>query len=120
MTTWDEKRRYKRAYIKLPVEYRGKNVWQMVEALDISMGGMFVATNKIEPAQTKIEIMFELGKETKKTIHAEGLVAWIRTTPIKNEKGDITRPAGMGIMFTKLTPFMSKEEIETLVKNSGG
>lgn len=120
MNAGEEKRKHKRAYIKIPVEYRGKNVWQMVEALDISAGGMFVATDKIEPAQTKIEIMFELGKETKKTIRAEGTVAWIRPIPIKNERGEITQPAGMGIMFTKLTPFMSKEEIDALVKNSGG
>lgn len=119
MINWDEKRQHKRAFIKLRVEYRGKHFWQMVEAQDISAGGMFIATDKVEPPKTKIEVMFELGKEeNKKTIHAEGAVAWSRTEAIKDEKGEIV-PAGMGIMFTKITPALSKNTINELVKEMG-
>ena len=111
-----EKRKYKRAYVKLTVECRGKNFWQMVEAQDISAGGMFVATEKVEPPQTKLEVMFELGKEDKKkTIRAEAVVAWNRPQAAKDEKGEI-RLAGMGIMFTKVTPLASKNIIEDIVK----
>jgi Tfp pilus assembly protein PilZ len=118
MINWDEKRKYKRAFIKLAVEYRGKSFWQMVEANDISAGGMFVATDKVEPAQTKIEIIFELGKEPyKKTIRAEGVVAWSRAQAAKDEKGEAV-PAGMGIMFTKTFPFVSKEVFENLLKEA--
>ncbi|TAN62291.1 hypothetical protein EPN16_01820 [bacterium] len=118
MINWDEKRKYKRAFIKLAVEYRGKNFWQMVEANDISAGGMFVATDKVEPAQTKIEVIFELGKEPyKKTIRAEGVVAWSRAQAAKDEKGEAV-PAGMGIMFTKTFPFVSKEIFENLLKEA--
>ncbi|HAH20492.1 MAG TPA: hypothetical protein DCL49_06255 [Candidatus Omnitrophica bacterium] len=115
----NEKRKHKRALVKLKVEYRGKSFWQMVEAQDLSAGGMFIATEKVEPAQTKIEVMFELGKENKKTIRAEGVVAWNRTQSIKTADGEVL-PAGMGIMFTKITPFLSKQFIDDMIKNSGG
>ena len=115
----NEKRKHKRALVKLKVEYRGKSFWQMVEAQDLSAGGMFIATEKVEPAQTKIEVMFELGKEDKKTIRAEGVVAWNRTQSIKTADGEVL-PAGMGIMFTKITPFLSKQFIDDMIKNSGG
>lgn len=116
--SWEEKRKHKRAFIKLLVEYRGKSFWQMVEARDISAGGMFIVTEKVEPPQTKIEVIFELGKENnKKTIRAEGVVAWSRAQAIKDEKGEVA-PAGMGIMFTKIFPFVSKEAIDNLVKNT--
>lgn len=111
-----EKRRHKRTYIKLPVECRGKSYWQYIEARDISAGGMFVVTDKVEPPRTKVEIMFELGEEKdKKFILAEGAVAWNRPNPIMDETGKV-QSAGMGIMFTKLTPLSAKEFIDQLVK----
>jgi Tfp pilus assembly protein PilZ len=113
---WQEKRKYKRAYIKLPVECRGKTYWQYIEARDISAGGMFVVTDKVEPPSTKVEIMFELGEEKdKRFILAEGVVAWNRPNPIMDETGKV-QSAGMGIMFTKLTPLPAKQFIEQLVK----
>ena len=116
MMNWEEKRKQKRALIRLKAEYRGKNLWQMVEARDISAGGMFIATDKVEPAQTKVELLFELGKdEHKKNIRAEGVVAWNRLKPLKDEKGEL-QPAGMGIMFTKITPSVSKNTIDEIVK----
>lgn len=116
MINWEEKRKHKRAFIRLKVEYRGKNLWRMVEARDISTGGMFVATDKVEPPQTKVELLFELGKdEYKKNIRAEGVVAWNRPRPIKDEKGEI-QPAGMGIMFTKIIPSLAKKAIDEIVK----
>ena len=116
MINWEEKRKQKRAFIRLKAEYRGKNLWQMVEARDISAGGMFIATDKVEPPQTKVELLFELGKdEHKKNIRAEGVVAWSRREAIKDEKGEL-QPAGMGIMFSKITPSVSKNAIDEIVK----
>lgn len=116
MINWEERRKQKRAFIKLSVEYRSKNFWQMIEALDVSTGGMFLATDKIEPPQTKIEIMFEIGKEPhKKIVHAEGVVTWSRLKAVKDEKGNI-QPAGMGVMFTKMTPSAAKLSIENMIK----
>lgn len=116
MSGWDEKRQYRRAYIRLNVECRGKSFWQYVETRDFSAGGMFIVTDKVEPAKTKIEIMFECGTQTeKKFIHCEGVVAWSRGKPFKDEEGE-EQPAGMGIMFTKITPASGKEYIDQLVK----
>ncbi len=113
---WEERRKHKRAYIKLPVECRGKIYWQYIEARDISAGGMFVVTDKVEPPRTKVEIMFELGEEKdKRFILAEGTVAWNRPNPIMDKTGKI-QSAGMGIMFTKLAPLSAKEFIDQLVK----
>ena len=72
MTNWEDQRKHKRAFLKLAVEYRSNSFWQMIEAQDVSAGGMFVATDKIEPPQTKIEVMFELGKEPHKNSPRRG------------------------------------------------
>ncbi|MFC1592406.1 PilZ domain-containing protein [Candidatus Omnitrophota bacterium] len=115
---WEEKRRDKRAYIKFSVEYRGKSFWQVVQAQDISAGGMFITTEKIEPPQTKVEIMFTFGKDNEKIIHAQGVVAWNRGKPQEDEKGNIL-PAGMGIMFTKFLPARSQNMIKDMIENGG-
>ena len=112
---WEEKREYKRAYVKVAVEYRGKNFWQIVEAQDISAGGMFLSTDKIESNDTKIEVMFTFGGNKKKFIHAEAVVVWGRPKVSKDENGNIL-PAGMGIKFTKFLPFRSKDLIDEAIK----
>jgi c-di-GMP-binding flagellar brake protein YcgR len=112
MGSFDEKRQYKRAFVKLRVEVRGRSFWQYVETRDISAGGMFVATDKVEPANAKIEVMFEFdeGGKEKKIIHAEGVVQWSRPA-------GTAEAAGMGIMFTKVFPSSGKEYIDRYVKN---
>jgi uncharacterized protein (TIGR02266 family) len=117
MTSWAEKRQYQRAYVKLRVECRGKSFWQYVETHDISAGGMFVATDKVEPPQTKVEVMFEFGEEEKKFIHAEGVVAWSRAKPFKDPSGEL-QAAGMGVMFTKITPASGRNYIDQMVKKT--
>lgn len=114
---WEEKREHKRAYIRLSVEYRGKNAWQMIEARDISAGGMFIVTDAVEPPNTEVEIMFEVGEgeKNKKFIHAKGIVAWNRKKEISSGKDDI-QPAGMGIKFTKLSPLSAKDFINEVIK----
>lgn len=112
---WEEKRKYKRAYIKFSVEYRGKNFWQLVQAWDISAGGMFVVTEKVEPPQTKVEVMFAFGKDDKRFIHVEGVVAWNRPKPTDDGSGNVL-PAGMGIMFTKFLPSRSRDFINEVIK----
>ena len=115
---WQEKRKYKRAYVRFPVEYRGKSFWQVVQAQDISAGGMFITTQKVEPPQTNVEILFSFGKDNTRLIHAEGVVAWNRAKPKDDGKGNIL-PAGMGIMFTKFLPSSSQNFIKDLIENQG-
>lgn len=116
MTNWAEKRQHHRAFIKLSVEYRSQGSWQMIEARDLSLGGMFVVADKIEPANTKVEVMFEIGKDkNKKVIQAQGVVAWSRNKAGKDDNGEII-PAGMGIMFTKITPALAKSDLKLLTE----
>jgi c-di-GMP-binding flagellar brake protein YcgR len=111
-----DRRQYKRAGVKVLVDCRGHKFWQYIETKDISAGGMFLATEKIEEPKTKIEVSFEFGEgKDKKIISAEGIVAWSRSAPIKDESGFV-QPAGMGIMFTKLTPSTAKQIIDQWVK----
>lgn len=114
---WEEKRQYKRAYIKVVVEYRGKSSWQMIEARDISAGGMFVVTDTIEPPNTEVEIMFEFGTSDKRKqfVYAKGIVAWNRPKEIPGTEGE-AQPAGMGIKFTKLSPLSAKDFINEVVR----
>ena len=118
MSAWEEKRQYMRACFRLKVECRGKSYWQYVETRDISAGGMFVLTDKVEPAKTKIEIMFEFEDHgQKKFIYAEGMVAWSRGKAFKNDAGEVI-PPGMGIQFTKITPASGREYIDQMCKKA--
>ncbi len=113
MLSWEEKRKRKRLFTLLQVEYRGRNLWQMAEAKDISAYGMFIAAEKTEPPLTNVELMFELKKgDARKNIVAEGVVEWNRACPGKDDSGRIL-PAGMGIMFTRLIPAASKDFIKS-------
>ncbi len=118
----EERREYKRVYIRFKVECRGKKYWQYVDAMNISAGGMFIFTEKSEPVETKLEVMFEL---TDKLIKADAVVAWVREKTIKDKNGDIIKPAGMGLKFSKLSPLTAKECIDQVVtkfnkESSGG
>lgn len=103
------------------VECRSKNIWQYVEARDISERGVFLVTDKVESPRTKVEMMFELSKYDQRSIFAQGVVAWSRPESVCDEKGAV-EPAGMGIMFTKLTPaavtksFIAQLEKEAIEK----
>ncbi len=112
----EERRQFKRAYIKVMVECRGKSSWQMIEARDISAGGMFVVTDRVEPLNTELEVMFEFGAgaSNKQPMRAEGIVAWGRPEESRDEEGNI-QPAGMGIRFTKLNP-LTRDFINEVVK----
>lgn len=110
---WEEKRKYKRVYIKFPVQCKGRNYWQYVEARDISVGGMFVATEQVEAVNTKLEVMFDLSGDEKKYIRADAVVSWVRSEPAKDETGNL-QPSGMGIQFTGILPLSAREYIEQL------
>jgi Tfp pilus assembly protein PilZ len=112
----EDRRKYKRAFIKIQVECRGSKFWQYVETKDLSAGGMFLATDKVEEVQAKLEIIFEFEKGSeKKFICAEGVVVWSRPQALGDGQGN-TLPAGMGIMFTKLNPSTAKGYLESYIK----
>jgi len=116
--SWEEKRKFKRAVVKVQVECRGKRFWQNVEAKDVSAGGMFLATEMVEEINTPLEIMFEFGAaKERKNIYAEGIVVWNRTQSVKDSAGNTQYPTGMGIMFTKITPKAAKDYIDQMIKS---
>jgi len=102
-----EKRKHKRVFARISVEYRGKNIWQRIEAENVSEGGMFLVTDKIEPQGTPIEIIFKLGKAKNQLIYAEGIVVWVREAASNDSEGNLI-PAGMGIHFNKYSPLEAK------------
>ena len=107
-----EKRRYPRVKVKFSVEYRGKNIWQNAEIDNISRGGMFIVTEKIEPPGTNIELIFEVGK-TKRKIQVQGV--WTRTQPQYNQEGKFL-PQGMGIQFIKIFPGEAENFLANLIE----
>jgi uncharacterized protein (TIGR02266 family) len=64
-------------------------------AENLSAGGVFIATHKLKPVGSRIEITVNLPGEVR--IHATGEVRWIR---IFNERSDT--PPGMGVRFDAL------------------
>jgi len=98
-----ERRRYPRVSVKFSVEYRGKNIWQNAEAYNLSQRGVFIATERIEPPGTRIEILFEVGKEDVRRIHVDATVVWTRQK-VETIDGGGFLPAGMGIKFEKIFP----------------
>lgn len=116
----NEKRKQKRVYVKVEVECRSNNTWQLVQTNDFSSGGMFIETDNTEPVDSQLDIMFEFGenKDEKEFIHAEGIVAWVRTKKVMNDDGSIL-PAGMGVHFIKFFPVSAKKTIEQYIKKTG-
>ncbi|MDD2703313.1 MAG: PilZ domain-containing protein [Candidatus Omnitrophica bacterium] len=118
----DDRRKYKRAFVKIRVECRGRRFWQYVETKDLSAGGMFLATDKVDEPQTRLEIIFEFEKGgEKKFVYAEGIVVWTRPQMLGDGRGEgDALPAGMGIMFTKLNPSTAKGSLESYIKELEG
>lgn len=114
----EDRRRNKRVYMRLKVECRGKNYWQYVDAMNVSTGGMFISTEQVEPPETKLEIMFECGADTKKLIKADAVVAWVREKTLTDINGKVVKPIGMGLKFIRVSPLTAKDSIDQLIIKS--
>jgi uncharacterized protein (TIGR02266 family) len=66
-------------------------------AENLSAGGVFIATHKLKPVGSKIELCINMPDGAQ--IRVEGLVRWIR---VFNEHSDT--PPGMGVRFNDLAP----------------
>lgn len=114
----EEKRRAPRIPIKFLVECRGENVWQSAETDNLSKGGLFVVTDKIEPKGTRVEIFFDITGERAKNVQIEGVVAWVRDNDIETPDGK-RLPRGMGVQFIKIFSSEGEEFLEKFVKLKG-
>lgn len=66
-------------------------------AENLSAGGVFIATHKLKPVGSQIELTINLPEGVQ--IRATGQVRWIR---VFNERSDT--PPGMGVRFDELAP----------------
>jgi uncharacterized protein (TIGR02266 family) len=110
-----ERRRYPRIRVSFVVDYRGKSILQNAESYNLSKGGMFIATDKIEPPGTPIEVIFEFGKEYKRRIQAEAVVVWNREKSVLDEGGR-SLPPGMGVQFKRIYPLDAEKFLEDLIQ----
>lgn len=109
-----EKRQHPRIPINVSVECRGKSIFQKTQCYNLSKGGMFIATDKLEEPGTRIEVIFEIGDEHKRAIQAEAVVRWNRNAAGKADDGTFL-PAGMGIQFIKVFPFNGIRILEKII-----
>jgi len=111
-----ENRKHERIPLQLRVECRGKAAMQSAECFNLSKGGMFLSTEKIEEPGTHLEILFEISEgQTKRIIQAEAVVRWTRKSEGKCDDGSFL-PPGMGVQFIKVFPFNGIKILEKMIE----
>lgn len=106
-------RKSTRASVPLLPRYRGATGVEHVEGqcLDISVGGMFIASSR--PCETGTLLRFECVVDSEELpIKGVGRVVWQRAN-----SGQFERPSGMGLKFVKLEKG-SAELIERLIREA--
>ncbi len=110
----DDRRSHPRLPVMIPVEYKKLSDFFVDYALDISHGGMFIATERnIEPG-SEVEISFFV-PELESTFVAKGKVTRQGSAP-GSQLEETTPLVGIGIQFDPLPP-ESVEIIEQLWQN---
>jgi type IV pilus assembly protein PilZ len=106
-----DRRRHPRAGLQLLIQYRFDTFEAFLAeySVDISVGGMFIKTDKPREEGSFIYLQFAL-KDGSRLI--EGLGKVVRVNP----PGDPNRPPGMGIEFVNFDPD-SMALIEEIVAN---
>ena len=89
------RRGYSRFSVDLEVTVGSDHNFYAGFAENLSAGGVFIATHKLKPVGSKIELCINLPDGAQ--IRAEGDVRWIR---VFNEHSDT--PPGMGVRFNEL------------------
>ncbi|MBZ0119048.1 MAG: PilZ domain-containing protein, partial [Sandaracinaceae bacterium] len=109
-----ENRAEKRADIETQVRIRSHSVADFIaeHSRDLSVGGVFVATN--EPMAKHTLVKLEIGTDEEEPIRAVGRIIWTRTP----EQASESAPAGMGIKFVKIGDD-ERARIAALVEKAG-
>jgi uncharacterized protein (TIGR02266 family) len=92
----EHRREHSRFHVDLDVTVGSDHNFYAGFAENLSSGGVFIATHKLKPTGSKIELSINLPDGI--TLKAEGEVRWIR---VFNELSDT--PPGMGVRFTNLS-----------------
>jgi uncharacterized protein (TIGR02266 family) len=94
--TRPSRRSAQRMKIDVEVGFMSESTFYAGLSLDISTGGLFVATYNVHPVGTQVSITLTL--PAGQAVTANGVVCWVRDP----SSGDVT--PGMGIAFTSLSP----------------
>lgn len=95
-STAGHRREHSRFHVDLDVTVGSDHNFYAGFAENLSAGGVFIATHKLKPVGSKIELAINLPDGVQ--LGAEGEVRWIR---VFNEHSDT--PPGMGVKFTNLS-----------------
>ncbi|MBH24747.1 MAG: hypothetical protein CMH57_09910 [Myxococcales bacterium] len=97
-----ETRQHTRIGVELEVTLESESNFYAGFSMNISEGGLFIATYDVQPVGSEIKISLALGDD-EPPITAYGLVRWVREY---NPASPDTSP-GMGVQFTR----MSREDV---------
>ena len=111
-----ERRQFVRVFVNAGADVRSRRIWQIRNLLNLSCGGIFLVTDKLDCPGSEIEITFELGPEQKK-IMAQAKVVWVRKQAGYCAEADKVLPAGMGIEFVKVYPQDGRKFLEDMIKD---
>lgn len=101
----EHRREHSRFHVDLDVTVGSDHNFYAGFAENLSAGGVFIATHKLKPVGSKIELAINLPDGAQ--LRAEGEVRWVR---IFNEHSDT--PPGMGVKFSNLP-----DESVTMIQN---
>jgi uncharacterized protein (TIGR02266 family) len=104
------KREQARVRMQVKIDYGSENNFYSGFSMDISNGGVFIATVKLVAIGTPMDLFFRL--PSGEGIEAQGVVRWVREV-------DDNRPEmmpGLGVQFVNLTP-EAKAAVEGFVSN---
>jgi uncharacterized protein (TIGR02266 family) len=90
------RREHSRFHVDLDVSVGSDHNFYAGFAENLSVGGVFIATHKLKPVGSKIELAINLPDGVQ--LRATGEVRWIR---VFNEQSDT--PPGMGVRFSDLS-----------------
>ena len=101
-----------RMHVELEVSLNGPHTFFSGFAMDMSKGGIFVATHKIAPSGTEFTVSLKLGEEV---LEINSEVVWVREVNSALISGE---EPGMGLKFkgidekylTLITAFLKKRE----------
>jgi uncharacterized protein (TIGR02266 family) len=85
-----------RVHIEADVGFATETNFYAGLSMDISLGGLFVATYKLHPIGTQVALFFELPGG--RTVSLFGEVRWVRETSVGSSM------PGMGVAFTQVSP----------------
>lgn len=107
-----EKRKTKRAPIEIDIDLSTYGTYQINKLTNVSMGGAFICTEKLQPVGTEMKMRFQL-PDDEAVIEARGQVMWAYTQPKGSSKPNST---GMGVKFTKIRK-TDQERIQEFVES---